>query len=184
MSKNEKIFLVLIESKNGVPFSFVWLAESRNKMQKTLDVSRFSSDFFVIKEIQESPRFRDDPENSREKEFFEKVGMENMNCGDCSECCGESFNVKLIDWEFEQSFNVDYENYLLKDKSTGKCVYCRDGCGVYDRRPAVCRVFKCTVAYLIGQKLSDSILDMAVKKLNDAGYFDHCRDSIRGKCHE
>ncbi|MFC1609214.1 YkgJ family cysteine cluster protein [Patescibacteria group bacterium] len=170
---SERIYLVLIEAKDGTPFSFVWLAESRNQMQRTLDVSRFNSDAFVIKEIRESPRFRDDPEKSQEKEFFEIVGRENMNCGECSECCKESLKVRIIDWEFDQGFRVDSGNYLLKDELTDGCVYCEDGCRIYEKRPAVCKVFKCTVAYLIGKNLSDSVRHKAIRKLKKVGYFQY-----------
>ena len=168
----EQIFLVLIESTNGTPFSLVWIEESRKKVESMLKLSRFNSDCFVVKEIRESPRFCDDPKNSKEKEFFEIVGQENAGCGDCSECCNGVWRIELIDWETDTGLQVDSKRCLLKNESGDVCVYCNNGCNVYDKRPAVCKVFKCTVAYLIGKNLSDSIQKKAIQKLKEVGYFD------------
>lgn len=91
----------------------------------------------------------------------EPVPDATVNCGGCTACCYMD-DLQLSQAEGDSgTYLMDNEGRLLK-KADGGCVYLVDGgCGIYDRRPEVCRGFDCRIAMLLPGRGLPGVLNAA-----------------------
>ncbi len=74
---------------------------------------------------------------------------QRVDCRGCTACC-RNFKVKLVagvDDPAAYDAEPDRDGFLaLRRREDGSCVYLGPGgCGIYGRRPAVCRGFSCAL---------------------------------------
>lgn len=91
----------------------------------------------------------------------EPIPEATVDCDGCVACCYMD-DLQLSQAEGDSgTYLMDNEGRLLK-KADGGCVYLVDGgCGIYDRRPEVCRGFDCRIAMLIPGRGLPGVLQAA-----------------------
>lgn len=69
-----------------------------------------------------------------------------VDCGSCRACCHQT--VRLIEGQ-DDPRDYDQANGVLRQRPDGACIYLDDqtGCTIYERRPAMCRMFDCGAWY-------------------------------------
>lgn len=82
-----------------------------------------------------------------ERDFVTKVP-----CGSCTICCQTAFIVLDPENGDDPSEYEVTEDFVLRTKSDGSCIYLGDnGCKIYERRPFLCKFYDCRKHYM--QKL-------------------------------
>ncbi len=91
--------------------------------------------------------------------------MGDVPCNGCTACCHGPIvlHPSLGDDPTRYATVQDAEwGVKLAQKPDGSCVYLKDGgCGIHERRPAICRAFDCRV-YAKGWGLLDPLRDETV----------------------